>query len=74
MDHKLKEEILWVFNNPEMWISIEAYINYRINKLRELNDNASGDTLLKQQGAIAELKELKRAREALRAEHAKATK
>lgn len=67
----IEEEVLWVLNDPEIWASLECYINYRIKTLREKNDNASGEQLLKNQGAIAELKELIRFREQIKSKHDK---
>lgn len=67
----IQEKLLWLVNDPEVWPTLEIYLNWRIEELRRLNDNATGDSLYKNQGAIKELKDLLGFRVRLQKEHNK---
>jgi len=66
----IKEALLPVFNGPD-WHDLEIYINWKLAELRKLNDTASGDDLLKNQGAIRELKDLVDLRDRVKSDHEK---
>lgn len=67
----IKEQVLWVINDPDIWASVKILLQHRIDDLRIKNDNAVGDEVQKNQGAIRELKMLMNVREAVVAEHKK---
>ncbi len=68
----IKEQIVWLFNDPEIWNSMKVLINHRIDKIRQDNDTVVGhDEFSKNQGSIRELKALLNIQEHIKAEHAK---
>ena len=68
---EIQENILFIINDPDIWQELSIYLNWKIAKLRELNDTAVGENLYKNQGAIKELKELMDLKVRMQTEHNK---
>lgn len=59
MDKPVAKEIYANFDKE----AIEAYVNYRVGELHSKLEDATGDAILKYQGAIAEVRLLLKAKD-----------